>query len=205
MRRQHLSTCFVSLLLLSTLAAFLLISPSGAQANTRTGGGGDLPYYARIEQGEAFHNDEWAAIIFYRPTECVPPGFNLLVFYDFENAFGCTPPTTDGFIVWDGEPGNSNPIQIKLQGLGAVPVWFVSWPELQAAMANDYLDIGELAGLPSLMTGSASFYNETLHPTGAANNPMINFVARGELEDGQPFFVHAVLTNGASSTQIVFR
>lgn len=205
MRRLRLSTILVSLILLSTLAAVLMISPAGVEANTRTDGGGDLPYYARIQLGEAFHNGEWAAIIFYRPPECVPPDFNLLDFYDFENAFGCIPPTTDGFIIWEGVPWISNPIQIKLHGLGDVPVWFVEWPQLEAAIADDNLDIDELAGLSSLMIGSASLYNETLHPTGVVENPMINFVASGELIDGQPFFVHAVLTNGAMNTQIVFQ
>ena len=150
-----------------------------------------MPFYACIERGEAFHTDEWAAIVFYRPSECVPDNFNLLDFYDFENAFGCTPYTTDGFTIWAGEPWVSAPIQIQLHGLGAVPVWFVGWPEMQAAIADDILSMSELEAMPSLLTGSASFYNETLHPDGGAQVPMINYVAHGMLDDGRTFRVHA--------------
>lgn len=50
----------------------------------------------------------------------------------------------------------------NLHGLGAVPVWFVSWPEMQAALADDVLTV--LLSLPSLRIGSASFFKETQHP-----------------------------------------
>lgn len=183
----------IFVLVILALAAF----PVTVFANTRTTGGGDVPFYARIESREILHNDEWAVIVFYRPPECVPDDFNLLDFYAFPDefgpgAFGCTPPTTDGFIIWEGEPGIT-PIQIKLHGLGVVPVWFVSWAELEMAVGDDELTIIELAGLSSLLVGTADFYSETLHPTGAAQVPMINYVARGYLEDGTPFHVHALL------------
>ena len=178
----------VFVLVILALAAF----PVAVFANTRTGGGGDLPFYARIQRGEILHTDDWAAIIFYRPPECVPVDFNLLDIMDFA-AFGCTPPTTDGFIIWQGEPWLSDPIQIKLHGLGTVPVWFVSWSELEAAVADDDLSITELSGLSSLLMGTADFYTETLHPTGVVKVPMIKFVARGSLENEQSFRVHALL------------
>jgi hypothetical protein len=189
--------------MLFVLAVVLLIGPSSAYANTRTNGAGDIPYYARIEATEEpFHDEVWAPIVFYRPPECIPVDFDILEFYDYENAFDCQPPTTDGFIIWDDEPWDSNPIQIKLHGLGAVPVWFVEWPELQEAMADDELKIGELADLPSLMIGSATFYNETLHP-GAS----INLVARGTLvEDGRIFQLHAnLLAGGIPNVQLNIR
>lgn len=188
-------------LVVLVLAAF----PATVLANTRTEGGGDLPFYARIERGEILHTDEWAAIIFYRPTECVPGDFNLLDMIDF-NAFACTPPTTDGFIIWDGEPWVSAPIQIKLQGLGAVPVWFVGWGELQAYIADDNLSMLELEGMSSLLKGSASFYNEVLHPTGGAKVPMINYVAQGNLEDGRTFQVQVLLVaEKATNVQVTFK
>jgi len=187
------------------IVGLLLVVTPGAYANVRTEGGGDVPFYARIEPGEIYHTDEWAAIVFYRLPECVPDDFNLLDFYDF-GAFGCAPPTTDGFFIWSGEPYSSAPIQIQLHGLGAVPVWFVSWPELQDAIADDSLTMPELEGMPSLLIGSASFYKETLHPTDRAQVPMINYVAHGSLESGESFKVHATLvTVGVTHVQIAFR
>jgi hypothetical protein len=182
-------------LLLIVAAALLLVVP-GAFAKIRTLGGGDVPFYARIERGEILHTDEWAPIIFYRPPKCVPDDFDLLSFWDPPRAFDCTPPTTDGFMIWDGDPGASDPIQIKLHGLGAVPVWFVALEELQDALENDELTVPELEAMPSLRKGTASFYNETLHPTGVVKVPMINYVASGTLEDGRSFHVHALLVSG---------
>jgi hypothetical protein len=179
-------------------------------ANTRTPGGGDVPFYARIESGEIMHDDEWAVIIFYRPTECVPDDFDLLDFYDW-NAFDCGPPTTDGFIIWEGEPG-IKPIQIKLRGLGAVPVWFVNWSDLEQEVADGELLMSELEAMDKL-AGVAGIFSETLHPTGAAQVPMINFLAFGSLEDGTSFRIHALLVadkedpsiDKSSNVQITFQ
>jgi hypothetical protein len=199
-----------ALLFLIVVALLLLIAP-GAYAKIRTPGGGDLPIYARIEPGLVIHTDDWAAIVFYRPPECVPEDFNLLDVYDWPEsdddlgAFGCTPPTTDGFIIWSGEPGLSNPIQIKLWGLGAVPVWFVAWPELEAALDDGSLTVLELQAMASLLKGSASSYTETLHPDGV-KVPMINLVALGILEDGRSFQVHFVfVTDGVMNVRIEFQ
>ncbi len=174
------------------LVCIMLLAVSDAQAKVRTEGM-ELPAYARIERGMAFHTAEWASIAFYRPTECVPDSFNLLEFFDL-GALACNPPTMDGFTVWSGEPYLTAPIQMYFQGLGAVPVWFVSWPELQAAMADNVLTIGELEGMPSLLTGSASFYTETLHPydpTSVVRSPMIEYQAHGLLDDGRSFKVRS--------------
>jgi hypothetical protein len=174
------------------VAAAMLLTVTGAFANTRTGEGGDLPYYARIEAGEILNDGEWAVIIFYRPTECVPDDFNLLDMMDY-NAFACTPPTTDGFIVWAGEPWVSAPIQIRLHEADLVPVWFVKWDELQDAVEDGSLTMPDLKALPSLLVGAADEYSETLHPTGVVKVPMINFVAQGALQDGRSFYAHAIL------------
>ena len=50
-----------------------------------------------------------------------------------------------------------------------------------------------LAGKEVIRMGSAEFYSETLHPTTVAVQvPMINFVARGTLEDGESFMVQVI-------------
>ncbi len=207
MRRLRFRTIPTGLLLLSILVIVLLVSSSSAYASSRTENGGDLPYYARIERDEEpIHDGGWAPIVFYRPPECVPDDFNLLDFYHFPDdtspgAFACQPPTTDGFIIWEGEPWLSNPSLIKLHGLGAVPVWFVSWSDLQVALEDDKLTVPELQAIDSLMIGSANRYNETLHP-----GVMINYVAKGNLSDGQSFWVHARLVAGdVPYARIVFR
>jgi len=168
----------------------VLIATAGAYAdNTHSEDVDILPYYARISTGEIFHDNDWAVVVFYRPPECVPVDFNLLMFYDFDYAFGCVPMTVDGFIIWD-EP-MVQPALISVHGLGAVPVWFVSWDEMQGAVADGILTIGELSELPSLMIGFASNYHEMLQPYPTLKGK-IEYSAKGSLEDGRSFQVHAV-------------
>jgi hypothetical protein len=153
------------------------------------------PYYARIRHGFVIHTDQTAAIVFYRSPSCVPPNFNLLNLFNPPAAFGC-PLTVEGFAVFDQAPPpqGSSPKQAKTYGLGNVPVWFVSWPELQGAIADGLLTIGELQGLPSLQVGSAAFFRETLHPTESAQVPKLSIVARGTLSTGQAFFLQVSAT-----------
>lgn len=86
---------------------------------------------------------------------------------------------------------------MQVTGLGAVPVWFVSWPELEGAMSDGSLTISELAALPSLLTGTASKYTETIHTTQAAQVPFIATIAMGELTDGRTFRVQGTGRGGA--------
>jgi hypothetical protein len=156
----------------------------------------DLPFYARIGRGEIYHDGEWAAIAFYRPPACVPTGFNLLDFMDIPAAFGCGDPARPyliGFGIFEGDA----PIQSKLQLAPdqTIPVWFVRWSELEAAVADDNLTIAELAALPSgVLRGEATFYTETLHPAGAAQQTMISIVTSGFLADGRKFIYQATGT-----------
>jgi len=176
---------------LLVLAGVSLLAVTGAQAKVRTDGM-EIPAYARIGLGEVWHTDEWAVIAFYRPPACVPDDFNLLDFFDWA-ATDCTPSTVEGFAIWSGEPFITAPIQWQFHGLGAVPMWFVSWPELQAAIADNVLTIVDLEGMTSLLTGTASFYTETLHPydpSAVVKNPMIVYEVHGQLEDGRSFKVH---------------
>ena len=77
------------------------------------------------------------------------------------------------------------------QGLGAVPIWFVRWSDLQAAVQDDKLTIGELQSMPSLLIGSATFYEAVQHPGAfrpqGFGNGKILVVAHGTLMDGRSF------------------
>src|SRR5215471_11633154 len=149
------------------LAAGIMLPKSSVYANIRIEVPEDspgYPFYARIVWPDIIHTVEWAAIPFYRDPSCVPGDFNLLGFIDIPRAFGC-PLTVTGFEVWkNGLPIDQAPLVAKTHGLGNVPVWFVAWPELEAAIADQVLTIFELASLPSLQIGYADFYEETLHP-----------------------------------------
>jgi hypothetical protein len=203
------------LAILGVLVMTPIVGSAPASANVRIAD--DLvPAYARIAAGpvtggveEVFHTDDWAVIPFYRPPECVPAGFNLLDFFDIPGAFFCGPQTVRTATIWRNGPGiDDAPIMAKSQGLGEMPVWFVTWPVLEVAIADGELTIGELESLPSLMVGTASFYTETLHPGQAAQVPLIVFVARGMLEDGRSFQAQATRSGGAgrlTHVRIAFR
>jgi hypothetical protein len=69
-----------------------------------------------------------------------------------------------------------------------VPIYFVRWPELRAAIDNDgKLTFAELSALPSLRIGAAGVYSHEIHPTGLANVPHIEISARGVLPGGKQF------------------
>jgi len=186
----------------------LVAPPAGG--NERQDIDGQIPFYARLGSistpEEVYEDGGWVAIAFYRPPSCVPDGFNLLAFFDF-NAFACGPPTTDGFeIRRNGQPLTVAPLQAKYEGRGAVPVWFVSTADFAAARADGVVTIVELEAMESLLIGSATFFTQTLHPHGAATQPMNVWVARGELEDGRSFHVQAqAIDELRLETHITFR
>ena len=87
-------------------------------------------------------------------------------------------------------PNDPVPRQAKLTGLGEVPVWFVSYSDYLSATGDDELLIDELEALPSLIKGSGSFYQETLHPRAWGEGhlqPMKEIVAKGILEDNPDY------------------
>lgn len=179
---------------LPVLALLLLVVPT-VLASVRIDSDGQLPFYARVPRDEIITDGEWVAVVFYRPASCIPADFNMLDFFDFPDAtglgaFDCQPPTTDSVERWQNGPEvDPAPILVKFRGLGAVPVWFVTWSELEAAIADDMLTIGELEALPSLRRGSAEHYREIVHPWQNVENGNgdLRIVARGELEDGGRF------------------
>lgn len=173
-----------------------------ASEPVRIESGGEVPFYARFGENETFSDGEWAVIVFYRPPDCIPADFNLNQFFHFPGddspgAFGCAPPTTTGIETWlNGPQVDPAPLVAEVTGRGAVPVWFVAAPELEAAMADGEVTIGELAEAPSLLTGNAATYTELLHPSQSNAAPLIQFAAQGALEDGSPFAVD--VSQGAS-------
>jgi hypothetical protein len=82
------------------------------------------------------------------------------------------------------------PRQSKLGGNGAVPIWFVSAAEFQAALPG--LTLTELLAMPSLVQAVATRFEETLHPLGGAAQNTLEIVARGDLPDGRTFQFVAV-------------
>ena len=191
-------------LLCGIVVSVSLALVSGASANVRVPSG-DMPFYAPPFCPTCItHNDEWAVIPFYRPTSCVPADFNLITLVDYPRALACTPHTTEGFEIWaDG----TVPLLWQLHGLGAVPVWFVRWPELQGALVDGVLTTGELKGLPSLLRGTATSYKQTARNESLFVVVVLQITARGTLEDGRGFDVVSV-THGPDSrqnTKISFR
>jgi len=174
--------------LAARLGVLLLALAGSASAAVRvesTGG----PFYARIERDLVYTDGVWAAIPLYRPADCIPADFNLLDFFDFA-ALGC-PSYVAGFEVWK-DFSDPAPIQSELKAVEPMPILFVRWEELEAAMDDDVLTIGELLALPSLEIGQAAFYQETQHPTLPGRQAVTSVVSHGVLEDGTRFRLNVV-------------
>ena len=194
--------------------AFLLMTVTAASAQVRT----EIPtedpgppFYARFERDAVHtdivpHTDEWAAVVFYRSPACIPANFNLLDLFDVPGAFFCDL-TIDGFEIWRNGPPpiDPAPMMAVFRGLGSVPVWFVSWQEMQSAIADDTITMTELNAMQSLMRGAANEFHETLHPTGGAVNPKILINAHGTLEDGRSFRLMHSGQKGGITTNISFK
>lgn len=201
------SLAILALVLAAVVLAALLSVARNAAANERVESDGQVPFYARFGANETFHDGETAVIIFYRPPSCIPADFNLMQFFHFPGpggpgAFACNPPTTYGFEIWEGAQGEGPaPKQAKLSGKGAVPVWFFAWSDLEPLVNSGTVTIGDLESL-SPVRGSASIYQETLHPSQSNLNPLIKITAKGNLDNGGTFRVHINYSNGAGNTQI---
>jgi hypothetical protein len=169
---------------------------------------GQVPFYARFGGDEMFDDGDLTVIIFYRPPDCIPADFNLMQFFDMPGeespgAMGCNPPTMDGMETWAGEPGSGPaPLVATMNGNGDVPVWFVENAELDAAIEDGSITIGELSALASLVKGSAADYEELLHPSQSNEVPVVRFSAAGALDDGRAFTVAADYEGGVGDTTI---
>ncbi|MBZ5625807.1 MAG: hypothetical protein LAQ69_45015 [Acidobacteriia bacterium] len=166
-----------------------------------------VPAYARIERTPVdgkplvHHDKDWAVIYFYRDPACVPVAFNLLDFVDAPKAFDCSM-TVVGSSTWKNGPSPLEEVAFETvtYGTGKVPVWFVRWDALRAAIADNTLTMSELNDAlfrlrGGVLKGTASFLKETLRPyvgPGVSGGVELEYTmtmveARGLLEDGRTF------------------
>ena len=159
----------------------------------------NLPFYGRV-----LHGEEWNAIIFYRPTSCVPLSFNIEGFFAGPRAFSCAPMTVSGFAIYENGPPpiDPGPKQARLIGEGDVPIWLVPTAAYDNVNVDGRVTIAELLSLDPLI-GSASFYSEVLHlrpPSGDFQH--YGVVASGTLEDGRDFFLRILRTPGEDHLEV---
>ena len=139
-----------------------------------------VPFYARDIVG-----DKWTAWIFYRPQQCIPAGFNLLTFFDPPRAMQCGPMTMDRYAIFENGPGiDAAPLLSRLDGQGAVPLWFVRTRVFEQATADGVITLAELAALDPLR-GTASIYSEVLRTRTGVPGAHFSAVAHGRLVDGR--------------------
>jgi hypothetical protein len=134
----------------------------------------------------AIHDGEWAVIPWWRSIEDIPAGFDLLNDFD-PNVWNAEVYMEGSILVDDGAL-----FATQVQGLGAVPMWFVAWDELQAAAGDGALLVEELEAMDSLVVGTADVYTEINHVYGVHPVSHLTMVASGALEDGREFDVRAV-------------
>ena len=157
------------------------------------------PVYAGIARFFMNTDGEWVAIEIVRERSCIPADFNLLQFSDNPTAFGCRP-LTAGKEWWYPEDLDALanrpwsrippfPFQARLVGLPGMLIYFVKLSELNAAIADGALTIGELEHLPSLLVGYVDSYLQVQHNSNLGEAPgHSETTARGNLEDGRSFF-----------------
>ena len=175
------------------------------------------PFYSELARDFLFHTDQEAAVVFWRLPDCIPHDFNLLDFLDLTPAFPGGPPrplecllTVEGVETWHDPATDPFPFEAQVRGSGAVPIWFVSWPELQAEIGDGVLTVTELASLPSLRIGNARFYQESVRNSlQGSRHPGSTTNASGAMTDGGAFRLHVSekLQDGERSylsVQIVF-
>jgi hypothetical protein len=144
-------------------------------------------YYALFQRGFTPNDNGWVGIVFVRDPSCVPAGFNLLDWFDVPPVAWACKLTVEGEAWWH-DLSAPPPFQVHERGLGAVPVYFVRLSELQVAIADDALTIGELESLSSLLIGEASYFEHISHNTNQpTNHGHETMVSRGLLEDGRSF------------------
>jgi hypothetical protein len=181
-----------SVAILATLAlasvggAYVMIwVPDDGEPNFYISGGG--PFILEDGTPWAMHDDEWAVIPFYRTPDHLAADFDLV--NDSDPDWADAQLQIGGFAAYTDD---GHPHHWQVRGLGAVPVVFVKWSELRAAMAEGHLYVGDLAACPSIKYGTASYYLEENHIYGVHPVSHLAVVMRGTLAGGGSFDVKVV-------------
>jgi hypothetical protein len=177
-------------------AAMVTLASLGVQAElrleipTETFG---PPFYARLEFPHVDpdlipNNGQWAALVMYRHSDCIPDDFNLLEIFDVPAAFDCPLNNFVGYEVYENAPGvDPAPIRSRLTAAGSVPVWFVHLADFEQAASDGVITIADFEAMPSLRIASADFYDELLRPSQSNPAGFIHITARGSFENGDQF------------------
>jgi hypothetical protein len=164
----------------------------------------DLPWYVLgLGHTEDF---AWLGSVFYRPLETAPGDIavNDLVYVDSE----AYPLRVEGFgVVNEGDFYPLNAVLRNRPG-EVVEICFCSAQDTAKALKNDgRVTVKELRTMHSLMVGYADFYlevNQPLDPGDRGQGFSRDVIAMGELEDGRPFYLRSVFTNGAYNIEFRF-
>ena len=81
----------------------------------------DPPFYANFAANFMPSDDGIVGIAFYRQPSCIPADYNLLVRFAGPSAFSCEL-TVRGKRWWHDPATDPFPFQIRIWGLGAVPI-----------------------------------------------------------------------------------
>ena len=100
----------------------------------------------------------------------LPVWHYLLDLLDIPSVFNCPMTVVGSTISKNGPTVDDVPLETVSNGTGKVPVWFVQWDVLRAALADDVLTMSELNGLRPVK-GTASFFRELLRPTAGPSGP----------------------------------
>lgn len=176
-----------------------------------------IPAYARLEllvpNFDVPNDKRWAAIVFYRDPGCVPADFDLGQFFHLPGpqglgAFAC-PLLVEGHEIWQNGPGPGGdlaPIYVRTRNaVPDLPIWFVAWNELRPVLESGQVFIGDIAGLPSLVRGSAHWYEESLYPNETAEIPGITLRSEGSLENGGRFRLKWHFTDQGARDEVTIR
>ena len=174
-----------------------------------------IPAYARLEllvpNFDVPNNNRWAAIVFYRDPACVPRDFNLGRFFDLPGpgglgAFAC-PLLVEGHEIWKNSMKTDlAPIYARTRNaVPNLPIWFVAWDQLRPLLESGQVFIGDIERLPSLVRGSAYWYEEALYPNGSADLPGITLQSEGTLEGGGKFKLKWHFTDQGAEDEVTIR
>ena len=173
-----------------------------------------IPCYTRgiATRGVPTPDTDLCAAVFYRPPECVPHHWNLLMFIDVDlldpsRAAEC-PFLMEGFMIWeDGKvPYVDQPYYWELydiKGVG-VPIWFFTKEDKYRALRGT-LKVQEFEKMESLLKGSADHYCEILDLSAGPDDYQLAIDASGELEDGRSFHMQYEEHPGASTLTVTFK